>query len=65
MEAVEVGRHRDPEGGDDSEEENVAMMDGSNEEGPEIKLLRSFFWLVASQDRSFLIMMVVCPQLHC
>lgn len=28
---VEVGRHRDKEGGDDSEEENTAMMDGSNE----------------------------------
>eukprot|EP00253_Pinus_taeda_P020001 PITA_20001 len=39
--ALEVGRHRDPEGGDDNEEENAATMDRSNEEGPEIKLLRS------------------------
>eukprot|EP00253_Pinus_taeda_P016833 PITA_16833 len=37
--AVEAGRHRDPEGGDDSEEEFAARTDGSNEEGLEIKLL--------------------------
>jgi len=47
---VEVGRHRDPEGGDDCEEENVAMTDGSDEEGPEIKLLRSVL-LASSKPR--------------
>lgn len=39
--AVEAGSRRDPEVGDDSEEEVVVMTDGSDEEGPEIKLLRS------------------------
>lgn len=38
--AIEVGRRRDPEVGDDSEEEVVVMIDGSDEEGPEIRLLR-------------------------
>lgn len=39
--AVEAGRRRDSEVGDDSEEEAVVTTDGSDEEGPEIKLLRS------------------------
>lgn len=38
---VEVGRHRDPKGGDDSEEENKTSTNGSEEEGIEIKLLKS------------------------
>lgn len=38
---MEVGRHRDPEGGDDSEEEVAATTDGLDEEGSKIKLLRS------------------------
>eukprot|EP00253_Pinus_taeda_P021340 PITA_21340 len=38
--AMEAGRPRDLEGGDDSEEENIATTDGSDDEGPEIKLLR-------------------------
>lgn len=41
MAVVEVGRSRDPEVGDDSEEEVVVTTNGSDEEGPEIKLLRS------------------------
>eukprot|EP00253_Pinus_taeda_P001971 PITA_01971 len=41
LEAVEVGRRRDPELGDDSEEEVVNATDGSNEEAPELRLLRS------------------------
>ena len=39
--AVEVGRRRDPEGGDDSEEENITTTEGLDEEGPDIKMLRS------------------------
>lgn len=39
--AVEARRRRDPEVGDDNEEETVVASDGSNEEGPKIKLLRS------------------------
>jgi len=46
--ALEAGRCREPEDGDDSEEENVAMTDGSDDEGPEIKLLKSS--LVASSN---------------
>jgi len=38
---VEERRFRDYESGDDSEEENAATTDGSDEEGPEIKLLKS------------------------
>lgn len=38
---MELGRHRDPEGGDGSEEEVTATTGGLNEEGTEIKLLRS------------------------
>lgn len=38
--AVEAGRHRDSEVVDDSEKENIAMTDGSNDKGLEIKLLR-------------------------
>eukprot|EP00253_Pinus_taeda_P008765 PITA_08765 len=41
LEAVEAGRRRDPELGDDSEEEAVAATDGSDEEAPELRLLRS------------------------
>lgn len=37
---VEARRRRDPEGGDDSDEEAAVMTDGLDEEGPEIKLLR-------------------------
>ena len=48
--AVEAGRRRDPKDRDDSEEENIAMTDGSNEKGPEIKLLRSNF-LASSKPR--------------
>ena len=50
LEAVEVGRRRDPKGGDDSEEENTATTDASNEEGLEIKLLRSVL-LASSKPR--------------
>ena len=39
--AVEGRKRRDLEVGDDSEEEFVVAIDGSNEEGPEIRLLRS------------------------
>ena len=38
---VEAGRRKDPEEGDNSEEEAVVVIDGSDEEGPEIRLLRS------------------------
>jgi len=41
LEAVEAGRRRDPELGDDSEEEAVTATDGSDEEAPELRLLRS------------------------
>eukprot|EP00253_Pinus_taeda_P026853 PITA_26853 len=41
LEAVEAGRRRDPELGDDSEEEAAAATDGSHEEAPELRLLRS------------------------
>jgi len=59
--AVEAGRHRDLEGGDDSEEENIATADGSNEKGLEIKLLRLVL-LASSKPRPKLsIMMAVCP----
>lgn len=40
LEAVEAGRRRDPELGDTSEEEVVTVADGSDEEAPELKLLR-------------------------
>ena len=40
LEAVEAGRRRDPELGDTSEEEVVTTADGSDEEAPELKLLR-------------------------
>ena len=39
LEAVEAGRRRDPEFGDDSEEEVVTATDGSDEEAPELRLL--------------------------
>jgi len=38
---VEAGRRRDPEVRYDIEEETVVATDGLDEEGPEIKLLRS------------------------
>ena len=41
LEAVEAGRRRDPETGDDSEEEVIATTDGSDGEDPEMRLLRS------------------------
>jgi len=41
LEAVEAGRRRDPEVGDDSEEEVIVATDGLDEEGLEIRLLRS------------------------
>lgn len=40
MEIVDTGRRRDPEVGDDSEEEAVVITYGSDEEGPEMRLLR-------------------------
>lgn len=41
LEEVEAGRRRDPKLGDDSEEEAITAMDGSEEEFPELRLLRS------------------------
>jgi len=41
LEAVEAGRRRDPELGDDSDEEVLTATDGSDEEAPELRLLRS------------------------
>eukprot|EP00253_Pinus_taeda_P021561 PITA_21561 len=41
LEAVEAGRRREPELGDDSEDEAATATEGSEEESPEIKLLRS------------------------
>jgi len=41
LEAVEAGRRRDPELGDDSEEEAATATDRSEEEAPELRLLRS------------------------
>ena len=46
LEAVEAGSRRDPEVGDDSEEETEATTDGLEGETPEVRLLRSV--LVAS-----------------
>ena len=40
LEAIEVRRRRDPEIGDDNEEEAVVTTDGSDEEGLEMRLLR-------------------------
>jgi len=40
LEVVEAGRRRDLEVGDDSEEEAIVAIDGSDEEGLEIRLLR-------------------------
>ena len=39
LEAVEAGRQRDPELGDDSEDEATTVTDGSEEEAPELRLL--------------------------
>eukprot|EP00253_Pinus_taeda_P014351 PITA_14351 len=41
LEAVEAGRRRDPKIGDDSEEEATVITDRSDEEGPDMRLLRS------------------------
>eukprot|EP00253_Pinus_taeda_P013177 PITA_13177 len=41
LEAVEAGRRRDPELGDDSEDEAATVTDGSEGEAPELRLLRS------------------------
>jgi len=41
LEVVEASRRRDPKLGDDSEEEAVTATDGSDEEAPELRLLRS------------------------
>lgn len=38
---MEAGRHKDPEDGNDSDAETIATTDGSDEEGPEIRLLKS------------------------
>ena len=51
LEAVEAGRRRDPELGDDSEEEVVASTDGSDEEAPELRLLRSIL-LASSKPKT-------------
>eukprot|EP00253_Pinus_taeda_P034455 PITA_34455 len=40
LEAFEARRRRDPEVGDDNEEEAIVTTDGSDEEGPEMRLLR-------------------------
>lgn len=40
LEVVEAGRRRDPELGDDNEEEVIVTTDRSDEEGLEIRLLR-------------------------
>lgn len=40
LEAIQAGRRRDPEVGDDSEEEVVVTTNGSDEEGLEMRLLR-------------------------
>lgn len=40
LEAIEAGRRRDLEVGDDSEEKAIVTIDGSNEEGLEVRLLR-------------------------
>jgi len=51
FEAVEAGRRRDPELGDDSEEEAVTAMDGSDEEALELRLLRSIL-LASSKPKT-------------
>ena len=40
LEAIEVGRRRDPELGDTNEEEVMTAAEGSDEEAPELRLLR-------------------------
>eukprot|EP00253_Pinus_taeda_P022922 PITA_22922 len=51
LEAVEAGRRRDPELGDDSEVEAVAATDGLDEEAPELRLLRSIL-LASSKPKT-------------
>lgn len=41
LEAVEVGRRRDPEVGDDTDKEDIVPTDGSDEEGLEMRLFKS------------------------
>eukprot|EP00253_Pinus_taeda_P030856 PITA_30856 len=51
LEAVEGGRRRDPELGDESEEETVAAAEASDEEAPELRLLRSIL-LASSKPKT-------------
>jgi len=51
LEAVEAGKRRDPELGDDSEEEAVAAADGSDEEARELRLLPSIL-LASSKPKT-------------
>lgn len=50
LEAVEAGRRRDLEVGDDNEEEAILTTDGLDEEGPEMRLLRLVL-LVSSKPK--------------
>lgn len=50
LEAAEVGRRRDLEVGDDSDEEAIVVTDGLDEEGPEIRLL-SLVLLASSKPK--------------
>eukprot|EP00253_Pinus_taeda_P004479 PITA_04479 len=51
LEAVEAGRRRDPELGDESEEETVAAAEASDDEAPELRLLRSIL-LASSKPKT-------------
>eukprot|EP00253_Pinus_taeda_P003108 PITA_03108 len=51
LEAVEAGRRRDPELGDESEAETVAAAEASDEEAPELRLLRSIL-LASSKPKT-------------
>eukprot|EP00253_Pinus_taeda_P007847 PITA_07847 len=51
LEAVEAGRQRDPELGDQSEEEIVAAAEASDEEAQELRLLRSIL-LASSKPKT-------------
>jgi len=48
LEVVEAGRRRDPKIGDDSEEEAATATDGSEEEAPELRLLR---WVLLASSK--------------
>jgi len=52
LEAVEAGRRRDPKLGDDSEDEAATVTDGSEEEAPKLRLLRSVL-LASSKPKLF------------